>query len=196
MMDEISTKDKILNFASTILQQRGYNGFSYGHIAAQLGIRNAAIHYHFPSKADLGAALIIRYQKHFVRWITHNEQKHAKNYQTLFEAYITISRSFIQQQDSICPLAVLESNYTVFPEKMQLLTQTLTRDIRKWFSTLLNDGKTAGIFKFNGSANNKSILISAALQGASMMALVESAAVFEATVVQIKHEIGLTNETA
>ena len=48
----LSTKDKILDLASNMLQEHGYNGFSYGHISKQLGVRNAAVHYHFPTKAD------------------------------------------------------------------------------------------------------------------------------------------------
>ncbi|VAW98667.1 Transcriptional regulator, AcrR family, partial [hydrothermal vent metagenome] len=167
---------------------------SYSHIAKQLGIRNAAIHYHFPSKANLGAAMIARYQKQFTRWVAYNELKHGKQYHTLFEAYVSISRSFTQQQHSIFPLAVLESNYTVFPENMQVLTQSLSRNIHNWFTSLLNQGRIAGVFFFTGSANDKSLHISAALQGASMMALVESSAVFETTVQQIKQQLGLAHE--
>ena len=56
------TDEQILNAAEDLLQRRGYNAFSYHHIAIQLGVRNAAIHYHFPSKEDLGVALVKRFQ--------------------------------------------------------------------------------------------------------------------------------------
>jgi TetR/AcrR family transcriptional repressor of nem operon len=193
MTSEISTKDKILDLTSQILQERGYNGFSYSHISKQLGVRNAAIHYHFPTKADLGEAMIQRYQAQFNSWKEHHERKYPDQHQKLFEAYISITRSYIKKQRSICPLAVLESNFTVFPENMQLLTQTLSKDIRAWFSTILANGKDAGIFKFEGSAETKSLIISAALQGASMMANVESPEIFEITVEQIKQELGINN---
>src|SRR5580658_2914910 len=52
----------ILDVAEQLVQTRGYNGFSYADVAAQLGVTKASLHYHFPSKAQLGSALIDRYQ--------------------------------------------------------------------------------------------------------------------------------------
>ena len=63
------TSEEILNAAEDLLQRRGYNAFSYHHIAVQLGVRNAAIHYHYPSKESLGVALVKRYQERFRAWI-------------------------------------------------------------------------------------------------------------------------------
>jgi len=194
MSDSRSTKDKILDLASSVLQDRGYNGFSYSHIAKQLGVRNAAIHYHFPSKADLGTALIQRYQQQFDSWSDYNVQKLANQHEKLLDAYIAIPRSFIKRQNTVCPLAVLEANYTVFPADMQLLTQTLSKQIRNCCCLILQAGRNAGVFKFQGSAHDKSLIISAALQGASMMAHVETLEIFETTVLQIKRELGLCCE--
>jgi len=48
------TAERILDIAQDLIQRRGFNAFSYHDIAAPMGIRKASIHYHFPSKADLG----------------------------------------------------------------------------------------------------------------------------------------------
>src|SRR5450631_2391790 len=55
----------ILDVAEQLAQTRGYNGFSYADIAAQLGVTTPSLHYHFPSKARLGSALIDRYHNTF-----------------------------------------------------------------------------------------------------------------------------------
>src|SRR5476649_763793 len=55
----------ILDVAEQLAQTRGYNGFSYADIAAELDVTKASLHYHFPSKAELGRALIERYRGHF-----------------------------------------------------------------------------------------------------------------------------------
>ena len=47
------------------MQTRGFNGFSYADVAAELGITTASLHYHFPGKAELGEALIERYAERF-----------------------------------------------------------------------------------------------------------------------------------
>ncbi|MFB6280120.1 MAG: TetR/AcrR family transcriptional regulator, partial [Salinibacter sp.] len=51
--DGSATADRILDLAQDRIQQRGYNAVSYGDLAEDLDLTTAAIHYHFPSKADL-----------------------------------------------------------------------------------------------------------------------------------------------
>ena len=54
------TREEIIDLAEDLIRQNGYNAFSYSDIAAMLEVRPAAIHYHFPSKSDLGVAVIER----------------------------------------------------------------------------------------------------------------------------------------
>ena len=63
--DDAGTAARILDVAEQLVQVRGFNGFSYADIAAELQITKAALHYHFASKADLGEALISRYASRF-----------------------------------------------------------------------------------------------------------------------------------
>ncbi len=55
------TAARILDAAERLVQDRGFNGFSYADVAAELQITKPALHYDFASKADLGEALIARY---------------------------------------------------------------------------------------------------------------------------------------
>src|SRR5580658_9220251 len=57
---------RILDVAEQLAQTRGFNGFSYADIAAQLAVTKASLHYHFPSKAELGTALVARYHRNFI----------------------------------------------------------------------------------------------------------------------------------
>ena len=61
MNNNKNTAELILDAAQVLVQEVGFNGFSYAHIAEKVGIRTASIHYHFPNKEDLGEALITRY---------------------------------------------------------------------------------------------------------------------------------------
>ena len=54
-------KEQILTSAQRLVQQRGFNGFSYADIAAEVGIRKASLHHHFATKTDLALALIEGY---------------------------------------------------------------------------------------------------------------------------------------
>src|SRR5260221_5650367 len=55
----------ILATAEEIIQLKGYGGFSYADVAAELKITKAALHYHFPGKAELGEALIVAWTARF-----------------------------------------------------------------------------------------------------------------------------------
>ena len=52
------TRAELLIQAETLVRGRGYAGFSYADLAEAVGIRKASIHHHFPTKVDLGAALV------------------------------------------------------------------------------------------------------------------------------------------
>ena len=56
-----ATATTILDAAQQLAQTRGYNAFSYRDLAERVGIRTASIHYHLPTKGDLGVALVARY---------------------------------------------------------------------------------------------------------------------------------------
>src|SRR5262249_60601726 len=62
---ELTTRERVLDVAERLAQTRGFNGFSYADIAAEVGITTASLHYHFPAKADLGRALVERYTDGF-----------------------------------------------------------------------------------------------------------------------------------
>src|SRR5271168_1336080 len=62
-----NTRSRILDAGERLVQVRGFNGFSYADVAAELSLTKASLHYHFPSKAELGEALIARYAERFAR---------------------------------------------------------------------------------------------------------------------------------
>ncbi len=53
---------EILDAAQALLCGRGYQGFSFRDLAAEIGISSASLHHHFPTKGDLCAAVVLRYR--------------------------------------------------------------------------------------------------------------------------------------
>src|SRR5277367_4178237 len=88
----------ILDVAERLAQTRGYNGFSYADIAVQLGVTKASLHYHFPSKAELGFALIERYHRLFVAALeaidgqTTLPQEKLRQYVALYDSVLNNER--------------------------------------------------------------------------------------------------------
>lgn len=58
--------DQLLDAAERRMRAGGYHAVSFRDVAADVGIRSASVHHHFPQKGDLGAALVRRYQQRFL----------------------------------------------------------------------------------------------------------------------------------
>jgi TetR/AcrR family transcriptional repressor of nem operon len=58
-----SSREAILAAARRAAQARGYGGLNFRDLAAEVGVKAASLYHHFPSKADLGAAVARRYRE-------------------------------------------------------------------------------------------------------------------------------------
>ncbi len=65
MKERTSKAEQILDAAERMARTGGYNAFSFREIAKEVGIKAASVHYHFPGKQDLGAAIAKRYTDRF-----------------------------------------------------------------------------------------------------------------------------------
>lgn len=59
------TADDITDAAERRIREAGYNGFSFRDLAAEVGIKSASVHHHFPTKAALATAVARRYVDRF-----------------------------------------------------------------------------------------------------------------------------------
>ena len=57
------TSERILDVAEQRMRMDGYNAVSFRQLADETRIKSASVHYHFPTKEDLGVAVVERYQR-------------------------------------------------------------------------------------------------------------------------------------
>jgi len=50
-----------MDLAESHIRHAGYNGFSFRDLAAEGGVKSSSVHHHFPTKAQLAAAVTRRY---------------------------------------------------------------------------------------------------------------------------------------
>lgn len=60
------TAQRLMDLAEAHIRHAGYRGFSFRDLAAELGIKSASVHHHFPTKASLAAAVVRRYGDRFL----------------------------------------------------------------------------------------------------------------------------------
>ncbi|HTD38987.1 MAG TPA: TetR/AcrR family transcriptional regulator [Mucilaginibacter sp.] len=153
------TREEIVNLADKLVRERGFNGFSYADISKALNIKNAAVHYYFPSKADLGLEVISRAVASF-RQITPT-RKHL-TWREQLDLFIDNYRQKQKHQD-ICLIGAFSSVSGGLSEDMQRELKKLASDSLNELTTILTEGKEAGEFSFKETPEAKAYLIQSAL---------------------------------
>ena len=158
----------ILDVAEQLAQTRGYNGFSYADIALQLGVTKASLHYHFPSKAELGRALIERYETVFGTALEAIDQQAEEPYKKL-ERYVGLYSSVLSN-DRMCLCGMLAAEYATLPAPMQERLKLFFNANERWLTAVLEDGLQSGAFRFKETAGERARALLGALEGVMLVA--------------------------
>jgi len=96
-------KTAILDAAERRIQLGGFGGFSFREIATDVGIKSSSVHYHFPTKEDLAAAVIRRWREETSKFVDEALQKDSDPVQVWTKAF----RSTALSEGRMCPCTVL-----------------------------------------------------------------------------------------
>jgi TetR/AcrR family transcriptional regulator, transcriptional repressor for nem operon len=162
------TRIEILDLAENFLRDRGFNAFSYADISSALKIKNAAVHYHFPGKADLGVAVIQRARERLAHW-SQDQTAGGKTPPEKLEAFFRRYLLFLKDGQQVCLGGALQTDFKTLPAMMQAETKKFAADILSWLEQVLVEGREKRLFAFPGKAKDQAILILAGLQGALQM---------------------------
>lgn len=177
-----------MDLAESFIQERGFNGFSYAHIAQALNVKNAAIHYHFPSKEALVTAVIQRYRDRFKLWINNARIKDLSPQEKL-DWFFGIYTSTRADNGKVCLGGSLETEFNSLPDSLREQTQSLTRELLDWLQATLEEGRQAGVFHFRGDAKDKAAVILSSLQGGLQMARALGSEKFKSVVEQHQRDL-------
>jgi len=169
MADHGDTAVRILDAAQLLVQTRGYNGFSYADVAARVGIRNATIHYHFPSKADLGRDLVARYRADFRRRLAVFDRENPEPRRRL-ERYLGLYEDALRGDGRMCLCGMLAADIATLPEAVGGEVRGFFADQEAWLTGVLAAGRQAGTFRFAAPADDEARHLLAGLEGAMLVA--------------------------
>ncbi len=151
------TKTEIIRVATGLILEKGYNAFSYADIAKVLHIRNAAIHYHFPTKTSLVVAIMKNQQeglKNLIKELKSKNKSEIEQIQALFDLYIGLLA-----QKQICALGSLGSDIQTLAPEAQIEVKNDYELVRNWLMEILEMGKITGVFKFQCDATIQASVI-------------------------------------
>ena len=174
------TSQRILDVAERLMQTRGYNAFSYADIAQSLRVTKASLHYHFPTKAELGQRLIQRYRQAFLRALENIDESGADSLERLrrySDLYLQVLRN-----DRMCLCGMLAAEFTTLPKPMKAELKEFFDENERWLMAVLEKGRAARKLSFSGTARDVAHHLMSSLEGAMMLARsYDDVARFEAT---------------
>ena len=151
----MSTKSEIIKIGDGLIRDKGFNAFSFYDISKALGIKNASIHYHFPTKTDLAIAVIHEH----IRLVEELIQKTAaKEAMVKLQAFLSIY-TYTKSENKVCIVGSLATDLHSVDERIKKELKLLVEKILLWVAAILEEGRTKKIFHFNATARTKALLV-------------------------------------
>jgi TetR/AcrR family transcriptional regulator, transcriptional repressor for nem operon len=163
-----NTRTRILDVAERLVQVRGFNGFSYADIAAELSVTKASLHYHFPSKAELGEALVARYAERFAHALAAIDAN-ITLVPAKLDAYANLYAGVLRQE-RMCLCGMLAAEYQTLPNPIQNAVVAFLNDNEAWLTLVLEHGRNDGSLHFSNTAADTARSIISGLEGAVLVA--------------------------
>jgi TetR/AcrR family transcriptional regulator, transcriptional repressor for nem operon len=163
-----NTPTRILDTAERLAQRRGFNGFSYADVAAELHITTASLHYHFAGKAELGRAMLARYAERFAAALADIELRLPGAPARLL-AYADLYAALLREE-RLCLCGMLAAEYQTLPEPMRESVLGFFDTNEAWVAKVLEAGQAAGQVRITGSAQEAARMVVCGLEGAMLVA--------------------------
>ncbi|GGX17326.1 TetR family transcriptional regulator [Pigmentiphaga litoralis] len=164
-MSLINAKEAILAAATRTAQAHGYAGLNFRELGAEVGIKSASIHYHFPTKADLGAAVARRYWEDTSAALEAIADGTGDPVASL-RRYPEIFRQSLERDNRMCLCSFMAAEYDDLPEAVQAEVQTFTDVNVAWLAKMLLAAKAVHA----DGAEARARAIFAAVAGAQLIA--------------------------
>ena len=182
------TRVRILDLAESLLLERGFNAFSYQHIARELGVKPAAIHYHYPSKDDLGTAIVARQLRRLRKWRDLPRVADLPPVGQL-EALLAVYDNHAHHECQVCLFGSLAADFRTLPAPMQAELRTFNRELTEWLAQVLAVGRATASLRFVGSPAAKATQVLTTLAGALQVARVHDETPYQVIVGQLRLEL-------
>ncbi len=164
------TATAILDHAQALIQSRGYSAFSYNDVSQALGITKASIHYHFPSKEQLGIAVVARYEAQFARALSALAEDSHHSTADMLGFYTQPYMQFADGRVLICLCGALAGEIGALPEAVRARVAAFFEWHQAWLARILERGVRRGEVRLHAPATDVAAMAFGALQGALLMA--------------------------
>ena len=164
--DTRDTREAILEAGQLAVQAHGYNALSFRELAKEVGIKSASVHYHFPTKGDLAAALAGRYADEaeaFLADLSASGQDH----DAVVTAYAGAFRVALANDNRMCLCGIMTAEYDDLPPQARSEVDRFARINTEWLMALLSVRRPG---EPKDALRQRAVAIFAAVEGAQLIA--------------------------
>lgn len=161
------TREQLLAAATELVETLGYNAFSYRDLAERVGIRTASIHYHFPTKSDLGRELVAQHRRDNADFLQRVDRAGGSSLERL-RRYCEAFRKSYGNGPGICLGGMMATDSESLPPVVLAEVRSCYQDHETWLRSVLAAGREQGELQFHGSPTTVARVIFDALEGAMM----------------------------
>jgi TetR/AcrR family transcriptional repressor of nem operon len=156
----------ILHAARMLIMDRGFNGFSFRDIAADVGVKSASIHYHYATKADLAEATARAYRLAFEEVVAQIDATSAAD---LLRAYGALFVTTLREQGRLCLGGMLAADVASLPDPVRAEVSLFFTEQHEWVANVVSDGQARGHFRTDLDAAMFAKMFVSSLEGAMMI---------------------------
>lgn len=172
--------DAIMNAAEARIRRAGYSGFSFREIASDVGIKSASVHYHFPTKEKLAAAVARRYVDRFFNAV---DQRLTLGDDAV-QAWRQVFREALYRDGKMCLCGALGAT-------SRDLASEVRDEVKRFFLLGIDRLTQAGL------SRDSALQVLATLEGAMLTAnVLEDLSVFESGTAALAQAISSTRRPA
>ena len=160
-----SSRDRILEVATSIAQAHGYGGLNLRTLAEEVGIKAASLYHHFPSKADLATAVAKRYWEDAAAGLEVLTSRYPDPSDRLRKFPGTFRKS-LENDNRICLCSFMTAEFDDLPPVVKKEVEAFTDVNVAWLGQTLVEAGIVG----PKDASKRANAIFAAVAGAQLMA--------------------------
>ena len=134
-----NNEEAILRAAEIMVREGGYNAFSFRSIADEVGIKSSSVHYYFPTKEDLGAAVARQYTDRFIGALKDPSEYSSTKGQPVRD-YVKAFRDALINDKQMCLCGMLGAEITGLPKAVGDETKAFFERNIEWLIQALRQG--------------------------------------------------------
>jgi TetR/AcrR family transcriptional regulator, transcriptional repressor for nem operon len=135
-----NAREDILAAAKLVAQAHGYAGLNFRDLAEQVGIKAASVYYHFPSKADLAAAVAKRYWEDSAAYL-ESLLENSPGPREALRRYPETFRWALENDNRICLCSFMSAQFDDLPEAVKTEVQAFADVNIAWLKKTLITAK-------------------------------------------------------